>query len=145
MTSLNSWLHSLPCGFMRFHYTSVLCLWNLVVYTKSCFSFRKARMTWIFLFARHGSFHLDFQLFPAFVDGFWIFFVFQIYLINSSQFARILKLWLFICPFLPFSSLRCFTEIGPYFWPHVIQSRSRLVFWKSPPGPNMSLRCVFLQ
>ena len=122
---LKSQFHLLSCGFMRLHYTSVLWLWYFVGRSKPCSSFLEAKLAWIFLLARHGRFHVHFQLSPCFLIRLFMFFVFWVNKINSSYSARVLKLRFFVRPFMLLSSLCCFAEVCAYFWPHVTRSCSR--------------------
>ena len=77
--------------------------------------------------------------------GFFDFFVFQIKKVNACRSASILEFWLLVRPLLFLAFLSGFTNLGPYFRPHMIWSRSRLNFCQSPPGPKKKpLEEVFL-
>ena len=122
------------------------CLWNLVGCSKCRCSCLHARMAGVFLFARHGSCHLHFQLFPT---HFWSLdfrclpdqqITFRSFLRAFSNFGAS------FAQLLSFSPLRCSAEIGPYF----CHSWSRLVVvWntcQSLPGPLWSFdRFLFQQ
>ena len=123
------WIHEIPLYKRTFFQ---LC-WLL----QASLQFPESTNGLDFLLTWHSRFCLYFQLFPR-IFCFSIFFVFWIANITFSHFARVLKLWLFIGPFLSFSSLRWFAENCQHFWPHVIWSRSRLNFCQSRPGQRFS-------
>ena len=52
--------------------------------------------------------------------------------VNFSQSSSIVEFWLLVFPFLFFSTLSGFSNLGPYFWPYMIWSGSRLNFCQSP-------------
>ena len=71
----------------------------------------------------------------VFFENFFVLFVIRIDKVKSSQSSSNVELWFFLCPFLFFSILTCFTNVRRNFWPYVIWSGSRLNLCQSPPGP----------
>ena len=62
--------------------------------------------------------------------------VIRINKVNSCQSSSIVEFGLLDFPFLFFSILSGFPNLGPYSWPHMIGSGSRLNFCESPPRPH---------
>ena len=145
VTFQQSWFHSLPGGFMRPSCTSVFSLRNLVGCAEPRYSFLQARQACGLLFTRHCRFHRHFQLSPRIFDGLFEFFVFRIIEVDASHSSSIVDFRLLVCPFLFFSFLSGFSNLGPYFRPHMIWSRGRLNFCQSPPGPHFSFGRLLFQ
>ena len=76
----------MPCGFMRFHNTTIFCLWNLVRCIQLRYRFHGARMN--LLFARHGRCHRPFQISPRILIVFLVFFVICI---EKSRFLSVVE------------------------------------------------------
>ena len=120
--------HSLPCGFVRFHHTTISCLWNLV----RCIQLRSQLVVleWTsFLHCMAASTGLsNFLLACSRVSVYSWFSI-----VDSSQSSSIVEFWLLVFPFLLISILSGFPNFRPNFWPYMIWSRSRLnLLWVSP-------------
>ena len=136
--------HWLPCEFMRFYFSTINRLWNLLRCNfLLCNHFRGASMN--HSHARHGWCHVSFQFSPRIFESFFVILVIRINEVISSQSSSIVELLLLVFPFLFLSILSGFTNFGPYFWPYMIWSGSRLNFCQSPPGPHISLGMFFFQ
>ena len=81
----------------------------------------------------------------AFLKGFFVIMVIPDQKIDASQSSSIVELWHLVFPFLLFSILSGFPNLGPYFWPCMIWSGSRLNFCQSPSGLHISLERFFFQ
>ena len=121
--------HSLPCGFVGFHCTTINGFWNLVRCSHLRSQFPVASVS--LLFARHGCVHWPSQFSSRF-ENFFVCMVIRIDEVDSSQSSSIVELWLLVFPFLFFSILSGFPSFGPYFRPYMIWSRSRLNSCQSP-------------
>ena len=135
--------HSLPCGFIRFHCTTIHCFGTLL---GSNFLLRSHfRDAWL-PFARHGWSHRPCQFSPHVFENFFALFVIRIDRVDSSQSSSFVELQFFFCPFLFFSILLSgFTNFRPNFWTYMIWSGSRLNLCQSPSGPQKSFGRSFFQ
>ena len=136
--------HSLPCGFMRFHFTTIHCFGILL---GSNFRLRSHFRDAIWRSStRHGWCHKYFQFSPrVFFVNFFVFFVTWIDEVHSSQSSSSVELWFFFCPF---SCLSRFWAALPFFVPTCGHTWSGLVvdwiFVSLSPGPHISFwRLVF--
>ena len=137
---LKEWrrFHSVPCGFMRFHSATTNRLWNLFGCNfLLCSHLRGASMN--HPFARHSWCHRSFQLYPCMFESFFVILIIKIKEENSCQSSSIVEFWLLDFQLLFLSILSGFTNFGPYFWPYMIWSGSRLNFCQSLTGPHVSL------
>ena len=85
------------------------------------------------------------QYYPRIFESFFVILVIRINEVNSSQSSSIVEFWLLVSPFLFFSILNGFTNFGPYFWPYMIWSGSRLNSCQSPSTPHIALGRFFFQ
>ena len=136
--------HWLRCGLHDLFEKLVPCaaLWiHEIPLFKRALSLKSCRVLEVLLQFPESSNDLDFSFCaawllpsrcPTFSSHFWWFLDILCLPDQSNKFlsvcAQFSSFGSSFAHVLPFSSLRCFTEIGPYFWPHVIQSRSRLNF-----------------
>ena len=104
--------HSVPCGFVRFHYTTTF--FGILPW----FNFRlrshlRDAIWWSF--TRHGSGHRSFQFSSRTFENFFVVFVIWIGKVKSSQSSSIVELWFLFCRLLFFSILSGFTNFRPHF------------------------------
>ena len=135
--------HPLPCGFMRFHHTTMNRFWSLLGGNLRLCKHLRDAIRWSF--TRHGWCHKSFQFSSRIFDGFFVFFVIRIDIVNRSQSPSIVELGFFFCPFLFFFFLSGFTNLRPNIWPYMIWSGSRLNLCPSLPGPHISLWRLLFQ
>ena len=135
--------HSFPCGFRRFHFSTIHCF---EILPRCNFRLRNHfRDAILRSFTRHGCCHRYVQFSLRVLEDFCVFFIIWIDEATSPQSSSIVEIWFFFCPFLFFSILSGFTNYRPYFWPHMIWSGSRLNLCQSPPGPHISFWRLLLQ
>ena len=79
-------------------------------------------------FAKHCRLHCNSQLSPCVFDGFFKITIFRTDEINASQPSSIVEFGFLVCPFLVLFPLSGCSNFGPYFWPYMIWSGSRLNF-----------------
>ena len=85
---------------------------------------------WSFFFLKHDGCQRCFQFSSRILESFFEILVVQIDKVNQSP--SIVELRLHCCPFLFFSILSGFANVGPYFWPYMIWSGGLLNLCQSP-------------
>ena len=112
----NRRFHSLPCGFMRIHFSTINRFGDLLGCNfLLCSHIRGASPN--FLFARHGCYHRSFQFSPRIFESFFVLLVIRTDKVNSSQSSSIDRtkprqseaeqsLVILICTILPGSHLK---------------------------------------
>ena len=105
--------NSLPCGFMRFHFSLINRFGSLLgCILRLRTQFRDA--LWRF-FTRRGWCHRSIQFLSRIFEHFFVFFVIRIDEVNSPQSSSIVEFGFLFCPFRFFSMLSGFTNFRPYF------------------------------
>ena len=126
MTFMKSSFHTLSRRFVGFNDTCVFCLTI----------FRDAAgfpVLFASVFARHCSWHRNFQLSTRIFHDILEFFVSWINEVNTTQSSGIVELWFLDGPLLLLFSFRRFRQIFPSLWPQGVWSGGRLVFCQSVP------------
>ena len=130
--------HSLSCGFMRFHKTTISRIWNLLRCNfLLCNHFRDASLS--FPLAQHGGCHGSFPFSPSMFESFFVILVIKINEVNSCQSLSIVEFWLLVFLLVSPDSERLLPIWSPYFWRYMISSGSRLNFCRSLTRPHTSL------
>ena len=99
--------HSLSCGFMRFHRTTINRFWNLLR-AISCFATTFVMLVWtILLEGIAGAMGLtNFLLAFFYKESFFVILIIRINKVNSCQSSSMVEFWLLVFPFLFLSILR---------------------------------------
>ena len=125
--------HSLPCGFMRFHHALMNRFLESVGMQSPTFATTFVMPFGDLLHSMTAARGLS-KLYPRILDSFCVISVIRINKVNSSQSSSIVESWFLVCPFLLFSLLRSFSDLGPYLRPHILRSGSRLNFLSVTPN-----------
>ena len=120
---------------MRFHYTSILRLWNLAGCIDPCYSFLRAGRAFCLLLTRHSCFHMHLQLSPRIPNSSFEFFIFRINKVSKClSFVEHYRVLAFRLPIIVFPSF----ERPPPILVHTFGHNSNSELMGLCPG---SLRC----